>query len=110
MIRPLNYFLVEWDTPALTIGPETGTALTWDEVHLIAQAGFGLIWNMLGEARLIPAWIVCDMWSLYEAHAKLIRLGRASGRPCLTCFTRGQTQPMPWSTQGSDNRPKVLHQ
>jgi hypothetical protein len=74
MLQKLTMFVVTWDSPELPI-PE---AITWEELHEVVQAGADLQWDMLGERRTIPLYIVDDVLRVHEGNSALIRLGRSS--------------------------------
>ena len=97
---------VHWDEPVLEIGP--GHPITWHDLKALAECDGLVVWDMLGERRLLPHAILVALHEIRVAHEALRELGRgAEVRLKGLCFTRAQTMPL--GEQGLDDRGQVLH-
>lgn len=76
MIRQLRIYLVSCDEPVMHIGP--GCPLSWPELKHVVDSRCSLLWEMHGEGRILPLWILTDLLRSSEAIRNLVRLGRST--------------------------------
>ena len=89
----------------MEIGP--GHPVTWHDLKALAEYDGVLVWDMMGERRLLPHAILADLHQMRVAHEALRGLGRGAGVSLKgLCFTRAQTVSL--REQGLDDRPQVL--
>ena len=96
---------VHWDEPVLEIGP--GRPITWHDLKALAEYDGVLVWDMMGERRLLPHAILANLHQIRVAHEALRGLGRGAEVSLKgLCFTRAQTIPL--REQELDDRSQVL--
>ena len=55
----------------------------------------GIIWDMLGDRRILPLSVLEDAWRVEQSRRELARLGRHAEVKPFKGFTRDQTVPLP---------------
>jgi hypothetical protein len=113
-----EWLAVVYDQSFLPIGPDGSSApITWSQLKIAAERDYPVVWEMLGEYRMIPAALVQETWGLVYSYMQLVQLGRLEQCFAPPGFVRQQTVPLPDdclkdrpgvvykdSNPGSDNR------
>ena len=89
------YLQVNEDRPYLEISPDTMGTLTWDLLKQAANEGIPLMWDMMGERRMLPVQLLADTWRVIEGYLDLLKLGRGTEAHLPKYFVRDQTVPLP---------------
>jgi hypothetical protein len=108
MLQEIKLTLVVCDEPVMRVG--VPGHLTWVELDTLVCTGQALVWEMLGEWRLLPHRTLVALYDVKQAHRLLAQIGRSAEVSLKGfCFTRAQTVPPPWSgEQGLNDRAQML--
>jgi hypothetical protein len=104
----MNQCRVSYDQTFLPLGPDGSDApLHWSDLQFTAEQGWPIVWDMLGELRMIPPEVVQEAWGMVDSYIKLGLVGRQLGHLAPPGFVRQQTIPLPG--ESLEDRPCVIH-
>jgi hypothetical protein len=92
VLKPLNLFLVVHDQPILGVRP--GSPMAAADLRQVAEAGGAILWDLLGDLRILPPNVIQDLWRSAQDMQSLCNLNSGLAVKSQLYFFRDQTVPM----------------